>query len=414
MSYIHTKIKIGLLKEKLERISGRKIILKEADVSGIMDRLDDKAKTSTSPYVQQDLQSLRKFVDFNPETDTLIKSEYERIKEALNKWVRFNLGKNTMEKTEEIANREGLPFKNFSMFAKENGTTPPKETWRTILDMLYWGDKIPASYIKLMNPIEKEVYDYQNSSKPDTELYNAVKEKLALVKTRIVKREPKSVSVARHREEIKGALNPHLREVIDNIAEEFRKVVEEDNYNYYMKLIEIFKKDFGSNEATTEQYRAKYYKADPKRPDKDWAGKWSDQELKYSHLFNYSPTEIKIKSDAETIARKQAIENSEAIKKNFQAKMYDKLSGFLTELGKEFDITYKGKMRVNDIYFKFTDGSRFSIRNQIVSHFRWPGGFYYSYPTTFHDAYLPNGVKINQPSEYTIKKAFLDYQNQNK
>jgi len=27
--------------------------------------------------------------------------------------------------------------------------------------------------------------------------------------------------------------------------------------------------------------------------------------------------------------------------------------------------------------------------------------------------YLPNDVKISQPSEYTIKKAFLDYRAQN-
>lgn len=395
------KLKVGLLKEKLERLSGKKVFLKEADISPIMDRIDDKIKSSSNPYVQHDLELLRKFVDFNPETDTLIKAQYIKIKEALERFVKYNFGIPVRDFIKSVVERDGLTYSTPSEFAKSYGTKT--ENWYTILDVLLWGDRVLPKYVKMMNPLEKEIYDFINSPKPDSELYRNVKEKLALVKTRIVQREPKAVSVAREREVIKGALNPHLREVIDSIAEEFRKVVEEDTFTYYMKLAEDFKKDFSGNKATEDQYRKKYYKEiNPRR------GEWLDEELVKTGLIQRaSDGGRELRPDVESFSRKKANEISHIIMAKFQAKMYDKLSGFLTELGKDFDVSYKGRLRTNEIHFKFTDGSRFSIRNQIVSHYKYPGGYYYSYPSTFHDAYLANNVKISQPSEYTIKKAFL-------
>ena len=94
----------------------------------------------------------------------------------------------------------------------------------------------------------------------------------------------------------------------------------------------------------------------------------------------------------------------------WKVKMYDKLGGFISDLNKPFTLSVRGSQeRQNDINFKFEDGSSFTLRNNIVDKISHLGTFFYAYPTTFHYAYLPDGSKIANPNEVTVKKAFNSY-----
>jgi hypothetical protein len=64
-----------------------------------------------------------------------------------------------------------------------------------------------------------------------------------------------------------------------------------------------------------------------------------------------------------------------------------------------------------NIKFSFQDGSHFTVRNKIVSKgYETAGGGYgimHQFPTTFHDAKLPNGNFMKgQPSEEQMNKIF--------
>jgi hypothetical protein len=94
----------------------------------------------------------------------------------------------------------------------------------------------------------------------------------------------------------------------------------------------------------------------------------------------------------------------------FIRKMYDKIGGLVSDIDKDFRANVVGSdMSYNDINFIFNDNSKFSIRNQIVSKISNQGTFFYTYPTTFHDAYLPDGEKIPNPNEYSVKNAFNSF-----
>lgn len=199
---------------------------------------------------------------------------------------------------------------------------------------------------------------------------------------------------------IKGSVNPEIKTAIDEIAEDFRKVIEEKEYNNYIRIAEMFKEKFPNGISSKEYYdrRNSFYsnvigflfkKKDP------------NSYIEQTHILidNY-----------EQKARQIAKRVSEDTIAQWQGKMYNKLGGFISELNKKFTTNVIGRtMGEHDIIFKFEDGSRFSIRNQIVSKISNKGTYFYAYPTTFHNAFLPDGSRIAQPSEFTVKDAFNKY-----
>jgi len=63
-----------------------------------------------------------------------------------------------------------------------------------------------------------------------------------------------------------------------------------------------------------------------------------------------------------------------------------------------------------ELRFKFTDGSSFVVRNKVVAQFRYTNSgviSFYQFPTTFHDAVLPDGKRMSgMPSEEQMNKIF--------
>jgi len=194
---------------------------------------------------------------------------------------------------------------------------------------------------------------------------------------------------------IKGAVNPEIKKAIDEIAENFRKYIEQKEYDWMLSRVAYFKEQFPDG-ATDRDYH----------------------EKKNRYLFTNLSGFIKLENyrtynvipNFEEKARTRAINISNETIKAWQLKMYNKLGGFVTDLNKTFKTSVDGgSIGYNKIFFKFEDGSQFAIQNQIVGKVSPLGTYFYAYPTTFHNAFLPDGSKIANPNEYTVKKAFNDY-----
>jgi len=195
---------------------------------------------------------------------------------------------------------------------------------------------------------------------------------------------------------VKGAVNPKLKDAVDKIADDFRVVIENNEYNHYIKTVSIYNEKY-PNGIPPEIYFKSYSK---------------NEFIKVAYKNNFNQNYILLPNYDELL-KAEALKVSKTQILPFQIKMYDKLSGFMKELDKEFDVSVYGRSKNrNNISFNFKDGSRFSIQNSIVSKFSHLGTFFYTYPTTFHNAYLPNGEKISNPNEYTVKTAFNKYNNE--
>ena len=207
---------------------------------------------------------------------------------------------------------------------------------------------------------------------------------------------------ARATKQIKGKINPEIKSAIDEIAEDFRKVIEEKEYDRRISIITKFQVHF-LNGISRDNYmdrKNRYYM--------DNIGMFIQKENPKDWNSNYI-----ISPNYKELVRKTANSISIETIQKWQFKMYNKLGGFISELGKKFTTKVIGsRYSSHDIVFNFEDGSKFTINNQIVSKVSNLGTYFYTYPTTFHNAHLPDGSRIAQPSEYSVKKAFNDYPNQ--
>lgn len=195
---------------------------------------------------------------------------------------------------------------------------------------------------------------------------------------------------------IKGAVNPEIKKAIDEIAENFRKFIEEKEYSWMIRLCNRFNEIYPNGASDRDQYE---------RKNRQFFASLSGF-IKASEDYRT----YKLIPDFDTKARTRAIRVSQETIKSWQMKMYNKLGGFITELGKKFTTLVSGQsIDYNRILFKFEDGSKFELQNQIVDKTSNLGTYFYTYPTTFHNAFLPDGSKIANPNEYTVKKSFNDY-----
>jgi len=198
-------------------------------------------------------------------------------------------------------------------------------------------------------------------------------------------------------QEIKGRVNPAIRSAIDEIAESFRLAIEETEYRFHVGRIDAFRREFPDGMGNEQFYDRK----------NDWITYSVGRFLKKPERMGGRRLLV---DEPEAAARKAAEESSRQIIARWQGKMYDKLGGFMSGLDKKFTAEVIGQgARESDIVFRFEDGSKFTLKNQIVSKVSGLGNPFYQYPTTFHHAYLPDGSRVTDPNEFTVKKAFNDY-----
>jgi len=247
---------------------------------------------------------------------------------------------------------------------------------------------------KLTKDEEKFITDYYPNLYKWASLYDKIEEIRTILNPSKEQREAKKL------QEIKGVVDPRIKNSIDEIAENFRQVIEEQQNVYYLKCVKDLQKYFvdGHFERNLVSKDDQIYVA----------------ELIYrlSFMLNKSSSQYTFIDDYEEKILKQSYDDSVETITKFQIKMYDKLGGFMQEIGKNFTTSVQGKTyKNNDIYFDIEGGGNFAIRNQIVYKVSNRGTNFYTYPTNFMFANLPNGERVKDPSEYTVKKAFNDYYN---
>lgn len=157
--------------------------------------------------------------------------------------------------------------------------------------------------------------------------------------------------------------------------------------DYYVKLAETYKE---RTDGTTSPMR--FFKDAPR--EGAVVKKMLKQQV--SSVYELDP-------NYRTIALKIAEETVDRILQRFVDKNLSKVAPILdakdsdllrvkTDQGFHFDDS-------NDMYLEFTDGTRFGVRNNIVSKWSRRVGVYAQFPTTFHDVVFPNGTAVKKLSE---------------
>ena len=237
-----------------------------------------------------------------------------------------------------------------------------------------------------------ELYFFIDTYYPNIESWNVLAERLDWIYT--IVNPSKEAKEAKKLQEIKGKKNPEIKTAIDEIAEDFRKVIETNEYIWYLKQFLGFTAKF-PNGTDYNTYNSK-----------------ENRGIRHNigRFVTYIDGVYKLLPNHAEMAEKIAHETSVNTITKWQKKMYDKLGGFITDLNKKFKTTVIGQgLGSHDIVFHFEDGSKFTINNQIVNKVSTLGNYFYAYPTTFHHGYLPDGTRIENPCEFTIKKAFNEY-----
>jgi len=247
---------------------------------------------------------------------------------------------------------------------------------------------------KLTKDEEKFITDYYPNLYKWASLYDKIEE------IRTILNPTKEQKDAKKLQEIKGKVDLRIKNSIDEIAENFRQIIEEQQNKHYLRCVERLQKYFvdGHFEKTLV----------PKDDQKYVV--YLINELFF--ILNKTTPQYTLVSDYEEKILKKSYDDSVEIIEKFQFKMYDKLGGFMQEIGKNFTTEVHGRTYNNNyIFFNIEGGGNFAIRNQIVYKVSSRNIPFYTYPTNFIFANLPNGEKVKDPSEYTVKKAFNDYYN---
>lgn len=58
--------------------------------------------------------------------------------------------------------------------------------------------------------------------------------------------------------------------------------------------------------------------------------------------------------------------------------------------------------------YTFKDGSGFDVKNKVVASYSKNGTFFYRFPTTFHNVVMPDGSKLQGPSEKAMNTTFIE------
>lgn len=320
--------------------------------------------------------------DFSEENQTIEKKELTQIKNTFDKLYGIFYG--TIADKYEIKDNLNKIAKNKGFEHLYGVKDPELQVLNYVFSYSLADSKRTLDKFNSVNfNIEEEnhVKKYYPDLDKWTELYLKIKEIKKILNPTKEEREKKKL------QEIKGKINPKIKNAIDEIAEDFRKVIEKNEYNLYKNTIERYIKKFGKI--------------------------LSYDQIRKSHIiiFKVYKKNYTLIPNWEEVIKEESNKISYEIIQSFQFKMYDKIGGMISDINKDFDVEVKGEMSTNNITFTFNDGSEFSIKNQIVSKFSNMGTFFYTYPTTFHDAYLPDGEKIQNPNEYNVKKSFNDYYN---
>jgi len=222
-----------------------------------------------------------------------------------------------------------------------------------------------------------------------------IAEKLKAMKNDVVKRQ---VGVGTKKSAIPtGVLNKEIEQELEKIGKGFAKELEENFEDHFNRLITQYQAD-AKRKGSTSTYDL--YKSKENYHLNKILSNFLDSEYGPNGHYVYS-----VKKDYKSIVDKMAKQSAKEAVEGFVLKMKMKLSVIVGSRGIGVDVS--GNSNRNTISFEFEDSSKFTVQNSIVLSYSVYGKPFYRYPTTFHNVILPNGKKLNSPSEAKIKKEFV-------
>lgn len=136
-------------------------------------------------------------------------------------------------------------------------------------------------------------------------------------------------------------------------------------------------------------------------------------EIAVEHTVNTAAP--KKRPDAENKLRAKAEKAAAEIRQGFIYKNLSKLAGIIDTKGNMTKAEVVGRSvdlggMTGTLRFEFADGSMFTVVNKVVFKVSQYGTPFYQFPLTFHDVMMPDGEKMNMPSEKKMNTAFLEWE----
>jgi hypothetical protein len=197
----------------------------------------------------------------------------------------------------------------------------------------------------------------------------------------------------------KGTISKEIEEELEKIGKGFEKELQTNFEDYYEMIIDQYQKDSKKKEVTSTY---DLYKTKSNYHLNKILNRFLDSKYDHNERGGYAYI---LKSDYKTILKDTAKQNAKEGVEKFVYKMKMKLSVIVG--GRGIGVNVDGNHNRNTMSFEFEDGSRFTVKNGIVLSYSVYGKPFYRYPTTFHNVILPDGKKLNSPSEAKIKKEFV-------
>jgi tRNA nucleotidyltransferase (CCA-adding enzyme) len=401
------KSKVTQIKEIIGKYKEQPLISREKLLPLILENTNQS-------YVRQ----IENFIDFNPETDTIIKAEYDRMKYAVNDHLKLYSKIGTTDFIREIIKRENLNTSP-AEFAKQYGT-PVGNT--TIIWEMMWGGKLQKSWIPLMNNYEKEIYEYQQQPDPLQPLADAVKEKLALIRTKIGKKveltedQKKAQKLKQERDAYISSLPSVNKEILIGLEADIQKAlkpfadeIHKNMYESYVKTIDKYiKKDgfFGREILYSIPFWHLIFSTANREE------KVIEKNHKGRDIYATYYSKLSKKPDWEAVLNKEVADYVEGLKHNLLSSVFNHFSKLTLPI-KSIDTSNirrgaKGFEAI--ITFYFENGSLFTMFTQAIG----AGGyniqrFHFRYITEFIGIVLADGTVMNgHHPHYEIVKHFGD------
>jgi len=258
-------------------------------------------------------------------------------------------------------------------------------------------------YYNKLGKVEKQIIDDFKEHEILKKEITEFKQKFKLMKNNIVSNPTKSDIKNKQHEYIKGKIDTKLKNIIEKIAEEYRKSIELNYAKYYIQIIE----NYNDSQKTEPNPYILYMKNPDYRENiLKFLDEKQDNTNKLKYVYNGTKT-YELKSNYKEIIKQESKKQSDNIISDYINKMFYKLGGLLIDINKEVkNIVKSGNESEGTIIFQFTDNSQFTIKNSIVKSYSKLSTPFYRYPLTFHNIINSKGEYIKNPSELTLKKYF--------
>jgi len=225
---------------------------------------------------------------------------------------------------------------------------------------------------------------------------------------------PSAEDLASPEEKVRRSFDQEIRKVLLANTEKQVKAVAERVEEWLTQRLDYF---FAKQDEKYQEWKDADSKRDfywPRKKDDKMAVFWDEikplLESVREHDGVYQATLYKKKKGLSL--KKRAEETAESIRQGFVNKNTLKLSVILMTKGNLEKIVTKGWSNANfegtmSLFFK--DGSSFDVRNKTVTKVSNRGTWFAQYPTTFHNAVLPDGTRMRGSlSEKTMVKEFAE------